>query len=282
MPAAPLRPRLGLTTYRQPTRWWSWDRDAALVPGVYLDVVVAAGGWPVLVPPLAATVAPDAATDAALVAEGVAAVLTGLDGLVVIGGGDLDAARYGQVPGPHDGGVDGHRDELDAALLAGALDADLPVLAICRGHQVLNVLCGGDLVQHLPDVVGHTGHQPAAGAFGPVTVETVAGSHVGRLLGATADVLCCHHQAVGRVGAGLVVTARSTDGVVEAVEMPGRTFAVGVPWHPEEHGDVRLFAGLVAAARPAPAPGPSRPRPRLPRPLGPRPSGPRPHAEEPA
>ena len=141
------------------------------------------------------------------------------------------------------------RDDLELALLDGALDRDLPVLAVCRGHQVLNTLLGGTLVQHLPDLLGSTRHQPAAGAFGPVTVLTEPGTHVHRLLGPSAEVLCSHHQSVDAVGESLLVSARSDDGVVEAVEVLGRTFAVGVQWHPEESGDVRLFAGLVDAAR---------------------------------
>jgi putative glutamine amidotransferase len=249
------RPLIGLSAYRQQTRWWSWDRDAAVVPGVYLDMVVAAGGWPVLLPPPDAadgrvmTAVGDAhAATAALLGTGVAPVLDALDGLVVIGGGDLASRRYGQEPDSRNAGTNDQRDELELQLLAGALGRDLPVLAVCRGLQVLNVLRGGNLVQHLPETVGSTTHQPAAGAFGPVVVTTEEGSTVRRLLGAQTEVLCSHHQAVGRVGEGLVVTARSEDGVIEAVELPDRAFTVGVQWHPEESGDVRLFAGLVAAA----------------------------------
>ena len=114
--------------------------------------------------------------------------------------------------------------------------------------QALNVHLGGDLVQQLPDRLGTVAHQPRPGAFGPVTVVTQPGSEVGRLLGVRTDVLCSHHQAVDRLGAGLLVTARSEDGVVEAVELPGHRFVVGVQWHPEETGDLRLFGALVRAA----------------------------------
>ncbi len=249
------RPLIGVSAYRQRTRWWSWDRDAALVPGVYLHMVVAAGGWPVVLPPpgpadgRVTTADGDAqAATAALVGAGVDPVLDALDGLVVIGGGDLAARRYGQDPDSHNTGTNDQRDELELQLLAGALGRDLPVLAICRGLQVLNVLRGGDLVQHIPEAVGSASHQPAAGAFGPIAVTTEEGSTVRRLMGERTEVLCSHHQAVGRVGDGLMVTARAADGVIEAVEMPDRAFTVGVQWHPEEAGDVRLFTGLVAAA----------------------------------
>jgi gamma-glutamyl-gamma-aminobutyrate hydrolase PuuD len=241
------RPLIGVTTYRQDTRWWSWDRDAALVPGVYLDMVVAAGGWPVLLPPLTDGVAPEG--DAVAVARVAGPLVDGLDGLVVIGGGDVGADRYGRAPDERNGGTSPFRDELELQLLDAALERDLPLLAICRGHQVLNVLLGGTLVQQLPDILGSTRHQPAAGAFGEVTVVTEPGTIVHRLLGDRPVVLCSHHQAIEEVGDSLLVSARSDDGVIEAVEVLGRTFAVGVQWHPEEHGDARLFAGLLEAAR---------------------------------
>jgi len=241
------RPLIGVTTYRQATRWWSWDRDAAVVPGAYLDTVVAAGGWPVLLPPLTGGVATEG--DAVAVSRVVGPLVERLDGLVVTGGGDVSADRYDRQPDEHDGGVDPHRDELELQLVDAALECDLPLLAICRGHQVLNVLLGGTLVQHLPDILGSTRHQPRAGAFGEVNVVTEPGTIVHRLLGERPVVPCSHHQAIGEIGDSLLVSARSDDGVIEAVEVLGRTFAVGVQWHPEEHGDVRLFAGLVEAAR---------------------------------
>ncbi|MGD0882938.1 MAG: gamma-glutamyl-gamma-aminobutyrate hydrolase family protein [Acidimicrobiales bacterium] len=244
------RPLIGVTSYRQETRWWTWDRDAAVVPGAYLDMVVAAGGWPVLIPPVGdGATGPDAESAAAVVDSVAEPLLDALDGLIVIGGGDVSARRYGQDPDPRNGGVSDRRDELELQLLAAALDRDLPLLAVCRGHQVLNVVLGGSLIQQLPDVLGSTVHQPQAGAFGEVTVRTEPGTHVHRLLGDELEVQCSHHQAIDALGESLLVAARSPDGVVEAVEVLGRTFAVGVQWHPEENGDVRLFAGLVDAAR---------------------------------
>ena len=241
------RPLIGVTAYRQVTRWWSWDRDAAVVPGVYLDMVVEAGGWPVLLPPLADGVAEEG--DAVAVARVAGSLVGALDGMVVIGGGDVSADRYGQEADERNGGMSQFRDELELQLLDAALERDLPLLAICRGHQVLNVLLGGTLVQQLPDLLGSIRHQPRAGAFGEVTVVTEPGTIVHRLLGDRPVVLCSHHQAVEELGDSLLVSARSDDGVIEAVEVLGRTFAVGVQWHPEEQGDVRLFAGLVQAAR---------------------------------
>jgi gamma-glutamyl-gamma-aminobutyrate hydrolase PuuD len=227
--------------YRQTTSWWSWERDAALVPGAYLDVVEAAGGEALLLPP-GGEAAPPVRTDR------YHRVVALLDGLVLTGGGDLDAARYGARPDGRNGGTSSRRDELELGLASAALARRLPILAICRGMQVLNVSLGGDLVQQLPDLVGATRHQPGPGAFGPITVVTEEGSTVRRLFGERTDVLCSHHQAIDRIGQGLAVTARSEDGVVEAVELPGRHFVVGVQWHPEETGDFRLFEALVTAA----------------------------------
>jgi gamma-glutamyl-gamma-aminobutyrate hydrolase PuuD len=241
MPKAGSPPLIGVSTYRQDTAWWAWERDAALVPGCYLDVLQEAGGQPLLIPP-------PAAGGLSVFGPAVEDLVGVLDALVLIGGGDIDADGYGQPADPRNGGTNDQRDELEFGLLDEALRRDLPVLAICRGLQVLNVFLGGDLVQQLPDVVGSSLHQPRPGAFGSVTVVAEPATLVGRLFGERFDVLCSHHQAVDSLGRDLVVTARSEDGVVEAVELPDHRFVVGVQWHPEESRDVRLFAELVSAA----------------------------------
>jgi gamma-glutamyl-gamma-aminobutyrate hydrolase PuuD len=248
--------------YRQTTSWWSWERDAALVPGVYLDVVEESGGQPVLIPPGTGVVGGSEGggnrDDRSEHLDGLMAVL---DGLVLIGGGDIDAQRYGQCPDPRNGGTSLQRDQLELGLLTAALRADLPLLAVCRGMQLLNVGRGGDLVQQLPEVVGSTRHQPRPGEFGPIEVTTEHGSIVRTLFGERTAVLCSHHQAIGALGRDLRVTARSDDGVIEAVELVGHRFVVGVQWHPEESGDTRLFAALVAAANPQPVPVATSPPP---------------------
>ena len=207
MSEAPLL--IGVTTYRQPARWGAWDRDAALTPGAYLDRVVAVGAWPVLLAPLAAGSGGSGGADLqARAAEAAPRILDALDGLVVIGGGDVGADRYGAEDDPRNGGRNDRRDDLELALVEGALERDLPLLAICRGLQVLDVALGGTLVQHVPDLVGSDDHQPGPGRFAPVVVTTEPGTIVHRLLGETTEVLCSHHQAIDRLGTSLLVAAR--------------------------------------------------------------------------
>ncbi len=228
---------VGVTTYHQRASWGPWDTVAAVLPASYVDTVAAAGGCPVLL-------APSDAMDLEVVA---ARVVDALDALVLVGGGDVDPARYGQAPHPATAGVDPGRDASELALVRAALDVDLPVLAVCRGMQLLNVHLGGTLVQHVPDVVGDDRHQLARGRFSDVVVSTEAGSAVAKFLGETASVRCSHHQALDRLGGGLVVTARASDGLPEAVELPEARFVVGVQWHPEEDADRRPFRALLEA-----------------------------------
>jgi gamma-glutamyl-gamma-aminobutyrate hydrolase PuuD len=233
-------PIVGVTTYHQKASWGPWDRMAAVLPASYIDTVAAAGACPVLLAPSEGGVGVD---------EVASSVVGAIDALVLVGGADIDPARYGQAPDPATAGVDPQRDASELALLRAALAVDLPVLAVCRGMQLLDVALGGSLFQHVPDVVGHDGHQPARGCFADVEVTTSAGSAVAKILGDKTTVTCSHHQAIDRLGDGLAVTARSADGLVEAVELSGARFVVGVQWHPEEHGDRRLFAALVEAVR---------------------------------
>jgi gamma-glutamyl-gamma-aminobutyrate hydrolase PuuD len=172
-----------------------------------------------------------------------------LDGLVLTGGGDVDPRAYGAEPDPEVSAVNPVRDASERALLAAALRADLPVLAICRGCQLLNVELGGTLHQHLPAVVGTTAHRSAPSVFGETVVETEPGTVTAKVFGASPTVLCSHHQAIAELGQGLVCTAHAPDGVMEAVELPSARFVLGVQWHPEEGQDRRPFDALVEAAR---------------------------------
>lgn len=234
----PDRPLIGLTTYRQRAQSGVWDVHASFLPGVYLEGVTRAGGIATLLPPQPVD---DAVADR---------VVDGLDGLIITGGRDVDPAIYGHEPHSTTDEPARDRDEWEFALLRAALRRRIPVLGICRGAQVLNVALGGTLHQHLPDVIGHTHHQQGKAVFATSTVRTTCGSRLAGLIGDGAQVQCYHHQAIDRLGDGLVVSATDGDGVIEAIEIPGEDFVVAVQWHPEESlEDVRIFEGLTSAAR---------------------------------
>jgi putative glutamine amidotransferase len=229
-----MRPLVGITTYVTPARWGSWEQEAALIPAQYVQAVERAGGRPMLVPPSE---------------EGIDETLDALDALIFSGGSDLSPEKYGQEPHPETYGVVPERDDAELALLKAALERDLPVLAICRGSQVLNVALGGDLLQHLPEVVGDEKHKHTPGAYADHDVSIEPGTRIGRLLGEHTPVKSHHHQGFGRLGSGLVETARAEDGTIEAVEDPSRRFTLGVLWHPEAGEDLKLFEELVNEAR---------------------------------
>ena len=229
-----MRPLIGITTYEQPARWGVWDLPAALIPAAYVEAVRRAGGRPVLVPPSE---------------DGVDETLDVLDGIIFSGGADVDPSIYGAEPHPETDSPQAHRDAGELALLRAALERDLPTLAICRGFQLLNVVRGGDLVQHLPEEVGHQAHKEVPGEFSEHPVEVREGTRLASLIGARSDVTSHHHQAVGRIGDGLVETAWAADGTLEGLEDPSRRFTVGVQWHPEAGEDAALFEALVEEAR---------------------------------
>ena len=228
------RPVVGITTNLTQARWSYWDVEAALVPATYVRAVERAGGRPLLVPPS------EAAVDE---------TLDSLDALLFSGGSDLDPELYDQEPHGETFGVVPERDRAELALLEGALARDMPVLAVCRGSQVLNIAPGGDLVQHLPDVVGDEKHKHTPGTFGDHDVTLEPGTRLAELLGEHAPVKSHHHQGFGRVGGGLRVAAHAEDGTIEAVEDPSHRFALGVLWHPEAGEDLKLFEELVREAR---------------------------------
>ena len=229
-----MRPIVGITSYAENARWGVWEAPAALIPLSYVRAVEDAGGRALLVPPSV---------------EGVEETLDALDGLVLSGGADLDPASYGAEAHPETNGVRPERDRAEIALLEGALARDMPVLAVCRGSQVLNIARGGDLVQHLPEIVGHEGHKETPGVFAEHDVDVLPESKLHDVIGERAPVKSHHHQGYGRLGEGLREAARAEDGTIEAIEDPSRRFALGVLWHPEEDEDAALFQALVGEAR---------------------------------
>jgi putative glutamine amidotransferase len=273
------QPVIGISAYSQPARWGTWELPAVLLPRRYADMVAAAGGLPVLLPPM----------------PGVGRVLSRLDGLILSGGGDLDPARYGAPRHQATGAANSARDDAELSLARQALDAGLPLLGICRGLQVINVALGGTLIQHLPELTGDDSHSPDPGGYGTHKVSVAPGSQLAGILGRTeAAVPTHHHQAIERLAAGLVATAWTDDGVIEAAEFEaaefeaaeseaagfeaaefeaaeseaaeseaagfeaaefeaaafqsGRPFAIAVQWHPEAGDDLSLFTALIEAA----------------------------------
>jgi putative glutamine amidotransferase len=227
------RPLIGITTYVEEASWSHWVAPAALIPFAYVRAVEGAGGRALLVPPEE---------------DGVEETLDALDGLILSGGNDVDPAAYGAEPHAETGGIRPERDRAELALLEGALARDMPVLAVCRGSQLLNVARGGDLVQHLPEAVGDERHRETPGVFSAHDVRVDPESRLGALVGDRAPVQSHHHQGFGRVGGGLRETAWADDGTLEAVEDPSKRFALGVLWHPEEEEDAALFRKLVEEA----------------------------------
>jgi putative glutamine amidotransferase len=230
------RPVVGITAALESASWVVWrDTEVNISQRHYSECVADSGGIPLLLPAEERS------------ASNPAELLDVLDALVLSGGADLDPASYGAEPDPKTVGYKAERDDFEIALCRGAIERDMPVLAICRGTQILNVARGGTLNQHLGD---STQHVEVVGEFSTHEVRLEPGSLASRAAGTErAEVRSHHHQALDRLGDGLVATGWSVpDDLVEAVELPERSFAVGFMWHAEEIRDGAPFRALVEAA----------------------------------
>lgn len=232
------RPVIGVCAAIEQARYGPWDEVVVFLPQSYTDAVRGAGGAAVLLPPDPAA------------AEAPGELLDRLDALVLAGGSDVDPGCYEADPHPRTARTRAERDRFEFALARETLERGLPLLGICRGMQVLNVARGGTLVQHLPDVLGNDRHLTAPGVWAEHGVRLQPDSLAARAAGAEhVSVATHHHQGLGELGEGLVATGWSEqDDIVEAIELPGADFALGVLWHPEQ-GDPAVIGALVAGAR---------------------------------
>jgi putative glutamine amidotransferase len=234
------RPVIGMCTALEPARWSVWDQPAVLLSRSYVDAVQRAGGLAVLLAP-----------DPQLVQEP-AQALELIDGLLLAGGADIDPASYGQPAHAETRDAVPERDAFEIALTRAAIERDLPVLGICRGMQLINVALGGTLTQHLPEHLGHQEHRRVLGSFdgSDHDVDVADGTLAMRVIGSARHATKSHHhQGVDRVGEGLRISATSPfDGLIEAVELPQRTFVLGVQWHPEADAMSPVVGGLIEAA----------------------------------
>jgi len=233
------RPIIGITGELEAARWGHWIREAVVSPVSYTRAVERAGGTPVILPPVPASSVP--------------VLVAGLGGLVLTGGRDVDPSLYDEAPHEQTDVPDHRRDRFELILTRAAIDAGLPFLAIGRGMHILNVARGGTLTQHLPDRVGNESHKPDPVKMTSHDLQIAAASKLSGVLGGTAQVPAAHHQAVNRLGAGLLTVAWTPDQVVEAVEVEGHRWGLGVQWNPEEGADLRLFETLVTEAAKAAA-----------------------------
>jgi putative glutamine amidotransferase len=238
------QPLVAVPAYRLPAgRVTSWHVGCFAVPEPYVQAIRRAGMTPVILPQ----------TDL----DAVASLLDMFDAILLLGGGDVDPARYRAEAHPEVYGVDGDRDQLEISLVRGAAGRDLPTLAVCRGIQVVNVARGGTLLQHVPDLPGVLDHRPDASLGSHPVMHEVSVEPGSRVAEATGRVIleCAshHHQAIDRLGEGLHVVGRSEDGVIEAVEGDDG-WLVAVQWHPEltaadDPSQQALFDALAERAR---------------------------------
>ncbi len=223
------KPVIGISCYVEPAKWGAWDIEAAVLPFAYVASVTQAGGRAVIIPP---------DVDGSDVVEN-------LDGLIIAGGADIDAALYNESAHATADKPRIARDSSEIALYKNALQLNKPFLGICRGLQIMAVASGGSLIQHLPDV-SQLSHRPAPAQFVDHGARFEKGTLVEKILGSEMVVNSSHHQAVKDPGS-LKITGWAEDDTIEVLENPDHKFVIGVQWHPEMHHDKRLFEALIKA-----------------------------------
>ena len=215
------------------TVYGNWNRHAAILPSAYVSAVERAGGIPMIIPP----------------AGDMTVLLEAIDGLIISGGPDVSPEQYNQHPGPMTVEFYPNQDETEIGLISEALERDLPLLGVCRGMQILSVVHGGTLHQHLDDTPGHEGHGGYDGTSTDHSVIVEQDSLLCSLMGESFSVNSTHHQGVSDPGSLTISAVAGHDGLIEAVERRDKKFCLGVQWHPEQYGHDLHFSALVEAAR---------------------------------
>jgi putative glutamine amidotransferase len=230
-----MRPVIGISCYGERAAWGAWDVDAVVLHRAYVEALESSGAAVVVIPPVWDD-------------EGVDAVVSRLDGVVIAGGADIGPDNYDHEPHETTDRPRTDRDRTEIQIYRSARNHGLPVLGICRGLQIMAVASGGHLIQDLPSAGYGLVHRDRPGTFTEHGATFAEGSLVARILGTTdTRVNSSHHQAVAD-GGSLTTTGWAADGTVESLEDPEAAWVLGVQWHPEMSDDRRLFEALVAAA----------------------------------
>lgn len=225
-------PVIGVTTSVNVRDYETPEQAVVMIPANYPQAIRRAGGIPILL-----TEGDDVET-----------LLARLDGIIIAGGRDVDPARYGEEPHERTDNLRPEQDTWESALIATAIERDLPLLCVCRGHQLLAVERGGRLHQHLPETPGYEKHGATGGEWSNHAVEIDPNSRLGSILGTNVIGNSGHHQGVADAG-DLTIVGRTEDGLIEAVELPGASFLLSMQWHPEMLNQTKVFDALIEAAR---------------------------------
>jgi len=228
-----MKPIIGITCFMKEATYGNFERHAAILPSAYISMVDKAGGIPLIIPP----------------AGDMTSLLDSVDALVVSGGPDICPENYGQSPDPMTREFFPEQDIIEMKLIAEAMRRNMPFLGVCRGMQILSVMHGGCLHQHLDTTPGHEGHGGFNGAETEHMIDIRNNSLLGRMMGESLMVNSSHHQGVADAGSLLVSATASHDNLIEAVENADLDYCIGVQWHPERAGHTILYSELIEAAR---------------------------------